>query len=298
MDVQTVKKIIKEDVPVLMKSNKAVRQFFIQLAKEQITKSNKKTAQIETKMDRRFDKILAQFEKDREEQKKKWAENDKKWLEFNKRQDKKWAEQDKKWDEQNKKWDEQNKKWDEHIKSEDKKWAEQNKKWDEQNEKWKENQVEISKLVRSVERLSQRIDTGIGALGARWGLRSEASFRNALKDILETFNINVSRVEEYDDEGEVFGWPAQVELDIIIMNGELMIGELKSSTSFPDVCAFYKKARFYEKKHARKAQRLFLVSPMVDKRAMEMSKKFGIKIYSYAEQIGDELTSGPTDVEA
>lgn len=36
--------------------------------------------------------------------------------------------------------------------------------------KWEENQKEIRSLIRSVEALSRKHDSSIGALGARWGL--------------------------------------------------------------------------------------------------------------------------------
>ncbi|NCS30944.1 MAG: DUF3782 domain-containing protein [Microcystis aeruginosa F13-15] len=75
-------------------------------------------------------------------------------------------------------------------------------------------------------------DSSIGALGAIWGLHSEASFRNALKAILEeSFGVRVLNITEYDDQGEVFGRPDQIELDLLIKNGLLIIGEIQSPIS-------------------------------------------------------------------
>ncbi|WP_143042756.1 DUF3782 domain-containing protein, partial [Cylindrospermopsis raciborskii] len=63
-------------------------------------------------------------------------------------------------------------------------------------------------------------ESAIGAIGSRWGLYSEASFRNGLKAILgQSFGVEVLNLTLYDQEGEVFGRPEQVELDIIIKNG-------------------------------------------------------------------------------
>lgn len=57
-----------------------------------------------------------------------------------------------------------------------------------------------------------RHDRSIGALGARWGMQSEAAFRNALAGILEkSFGVEAVNVNEYDDRGEVFGRPDQVD---------------------------------------------------------------------------------------
>jgi hypothetical protein len=41
--------------------------------------------------------------------------------------------------------------------------------------------------------------------------------------------VEVLNITEYDDAGVVFGRPDQIELDIIIKNGILIIAEIKSS---------------------------------------------------------------------
>ena len=75
-------------------------------------------------------------------------------------------------------------------------------------------------------------DSGVDALGAIWEPHSEESFRAALKAILEeSFGVQVINITEYDDEGEVFGRPDQIELDLLIKNGLLIIGEIQSSIS-------------------------------------------------------------------
>jgi hypothetical protein len=94
------------------------------------------------------------------------------------------------------------------------------------------------------------------SIGARWGLHSEQSFRNALKAILEEhFGVRVLNVLDFDAEGEVFSRPDQIELDIIITNGILIICEIKSSISRSEMHAFYRKAQYFEKRHQTKATR-------------------------------------------
>ncbi len=126
-----------------------------------------------------------------------------------------------------------------------------------------------------------KLDRSIGALGARWGTKSEESFRNALAGILEqSFGVQVFHVTEYDDQGEVFGRPDQIELDVIITNGLLILCELKSSVDKAAMYAFERKVRFYEKRHERRADRMIIVSPMVDAKAMRVAQKLGIEVYS------------------
>ena len=123
-------------------------------------------------------------------------------------------------------------------------------------------------------------DRSIGALGSRWGLQSERAFRNALAGILEkSFGVQVLNVNEYDDEGTVFGRPDQVELDVIIKNGLLIICELKSSIDKAGMNIFERKVRYYERKHNRQANRMMVISPMIDARAQHVADRLGIETY-------------------
>jgi len=188
---------------------------------------------------------------------------------------------------QDRRWEEQNRKWEE-----------QNRKWEEQNRKWEENQQVIRQMLAEIRALNRKHDTTIGALGARWGLHTEQSFRNALKGILgEAFQVEVYNVIEYDDEGEVFGHPDQVELDLIIRDGTLIICEIKSSMSKSDMYIFERKARFYEKRHQRKASQLVVISPMVDKQAQVVAERLGIRVYSYVEDIDPAILGQPGTTE-
>ena len=112
-------------------------------------------------------------------------------------------------------------------------------------------------------------------------MQSERSFRNALAGILEeNFGVKVINVNEYDEDGVVFGRPEQVELDVIIINGLLLICELKSSIDKSGMYIFERKARFYESRHNRKANRLIVISPMIDPMAQKVAKQLNIETYS------------------
>jgi hypothetical protein len=159
------------------------------------------------------------------------------------------------------------------------KWEEQNRKWDEQN---RTNQRVLDEIARSRSRQEQ----GIGALGARWGLASEQSFREALKGILEkSFGVQVLNINELDDEGLVFGQPDQVEIDVIIQNGTVILCELKASMSKADIYLFERKVRFYEQRHQRPVQRKLVISPMVPPNARAVADRLGIEVFSYAEDV-------------
>ena len=175
-------------------------------------------------------------------------------------------------------------KWDEEREEQNRKWEEQNRKWDEQNRKWDEQQAEqreeFKRIHEEIMAQAQRHDRSIGALGSRWGLQSEKAFRDALAGILEkNFGVQVLNVNEYDDQGTVFGRPDQIELDVIIQNGLLLICELKSSIDKAGMYIFERKARFYEQRHQRTANRLIVISPMIDARARQVAERLGIETY-------------------
>ena len=244
MTVDDLKARLQAELPELLKQDSGFRQWLEQLIRE--------TAVTQESFDARFDRMLREFAADRAEQRRKWDEHDSEWRE--------WLQEFKT-----------------HREEQNRKWEEQNRKWDEQNRNNNELLKEI-KLSRT------RQDQGIGALGARWGIASEHSFRAALKGILEqSFNVQVLNVTEFDDAGMVFGAPDQVEIDIIVKNSELILCELKSSMSKSDMYTFDRKVRFYEQRHQRQAQRKIVISPMVPQPARAVAEKLGIEVFGYAE---------------
>jgi hypothetical protein len=157
---------------------------------------------------------------------------------------------------------------------------------EESERKWDENQATLNRMLTEIARVDKKIDSKIGALGARWGIDSETAFRNGLRGILEEVaQVQVLHVNEFDDEGVVFGHPDQVELDVVIRNGVLMVCEMKSSVSKGDVAIFERKVQFYEQRHQRSVTHKVIISPMVDPRALPLIAQFGMHVYYNAEDV-------------
>lgn len=278
---EEIKQIIITELPKLLKKDLQTREFIARLFQEKF--ADKK------KIEDRFEQLLKEIQKHRlesekkwEEQKKLWDEQNKKWWENQKRFDERQAEWNKKWEENNKRWEENNKRWEEN----NKKWEEQKKLWDEQNKKWWENQKKIDAILEEIKLLHRKHDTTIGALGARWGFRAESSFRDAIKGILEeSFPVKVQRYTAKDEEGIVFGKPDQIDLDIIVKNGEVIVAEIKSSISKGDVAIFLRKIDFYEKKEKASVKRKIMISPMFDYGAREFALSSCIEVYGYPEEV-------------
>lgn len=177
----------------------------------------------------------------------------------------------------------QERKWEENREDSNRRWEDSNRRWEESrvesNQRWEKAQEEL-RAQRT------RIETRLGALGSRWGRDSEATFRNALRGILtDSFGVDVINVNEYDDKGEVHGVPDQVELDIIIKNGTLIICEIKAAVSKADVYVFQRKIKFYETHHNRLANRKLIISPFIDEKAVAAAHRLGMEVYSDAEDV-------------
>jgi hypothetical protein len=343
-----LKKAVQDILPQLIAEDPLVRDFVLR------TVSNYYDSREETES--KFDRVLAELQRDREEQSRKWDEQSRQWDEQSQQNQNTLAtlerdreEQSRKWDEQyqqnretlatlerdreeqSRKWDEQyqqnqntfatlerdreeqSRKWDEQYQQnqntfatlerdreeQSRKWDEQSRKWDEQYQQnqntlatlerdreeqsrhWDEQHQQTQTMLAEIQDQKRRYESTIGAIGSRWGLYSEESFRSALKGILEqSFGVQVLNVNDFDEAGEVFGRPDQVELDIVITNGSVIACEIKSSLSKSDMYSFDRKVAFYQKRHERPVSRKLVISPMVDQRALPVAEALGIEVYS------------------
>ncbi|MDL1957107.1 MAG: DUF3782 domain-containing protein [Candidatus Desulfofervidus auxilii] len=154
------------------------------------------------------------------------------------------------------------------------------------DKRFEEHQKRFEELLKEIRRVDRRIDRTIGALGARWGISTEYAFREAIKSVIEELTgLKVERYLSYDSEGEVFGWPDQVELDIVIKDGMVWVMEIKSSVSKSEVYTFLRKVNFYEKKENKKVLRKIIVSPMIEPTARDVAERLNIEYYTAPEDL-------------
>jgi hypothetical protein len=238
----------------------------------------------------RFDKVLDEIRQSREElrrymeeSERRWEENQRLWRESERR----WQENERRWKENERRWEESERRWEQNqqqIRELIKELQRQGEELQRQGKEIQRQGEELQRQVKEIQRVDRRIDQTIGALGARWGMMSEETFRNALRGILEeNFGVKVERVQYKDESGEVFGRPDQVELDVVIYDGQMLVCEIKSSASRADVYTFERKVRSYEKRVGRKADRAILISPMIED--AELARTLGIEVYTRAEDV-------------
>ncbi|MFM1940733.1 MAG: hypothetical protein RLY32_2475 [Pseudomonadota bacterium] len=228
------------------------------------------------------------------QQKQLWKEQSERWKEQAERwnkQDDRWNEQADRWNDQTERWKEQAERWskqDDRWNEQAVRWNQQDFRWAQQDQRWEElaadRKAQDERINQRFERLEgdlQQIKLSIGALGARWGLSAEESFRSALAGILtESYGVTVRNVSFQDSEGKVFGRPDQVEMDIVVTNGVCMAIEIKSSVDKQAVYLFDRKVQVYSEREGRTVNRKIVISPMVDSRAFRVAKELGIEVFT------------------
>jgi len=146
---------------------------------------------------------------------------------------------------------------------------------------FKRHDEEIAKLREDMVRGFELVERHISAIGARWGIMSEEAFREGLKGLLEKeFKLKVERWIGFDGEGLVYGYPSQVEVDVAIHDKKIVLVEVKSYMRASDVYVFKRKAELYMKLTGKKPDRLLMVTPYAEDKALEAAKNLNIEIYT------------------
>lgn len=149
----------------------------------------------------------------------------------------------------------------------------------------KRTEVRVEELVQAQKRTEDELTlfrhtftSQVGGLGARWGLQTEEAFRQGMRAILQEVGFTTERFLEYDSEGDVFGYADQVELDVVIQDGKVMVIEIKSALDRENTYLFDRKVAFYVRKTGRKVDRKLIVTPYADNRAKEVGIRLGVEI--------------------
>jgi len=128
----------------------------------------------------------------------------------------------------------------------------------------------------------KRLETIITGLGARWGIMNEDSFRQGIGELLSNSGWKVSREVLYDRSGYVYDEPSDVEYDIVIKDGSVILVEITSSLKRGDLPTIKRKKEFYEKVKNIKVNLVYVVTPFIHDRYPErvkaMAKDMGIEI--------------------
>ncbi|MBU1262032.1 DUF3782 domain-containing protein [bacterium] len=131
---------------------------------------------------------------------------------------------------------------------------------------------------------TRKLGMSIRTIGSRWGIEAEATIRNTLRELLLK-DMKVAEVSEWrtKDKNGVVGSPnSEIQVDILIKNGEHYLAEIKSSADSAHVNRFYKIGELYNTKEKIKPKLLFIAVIMDDKGA-KLCQELGIQLITYDE---------------
>jgi len=159
-----------------------------------------------------------------------------------------------------------------------------NKRFTQHEERIGRVEEELAKLREDINRGFDRLQRRLDALGARWGMMSEAAFREGLRGVVEEeLGLKVERWTAYDEEGRVFGYEAVVEVDVAVRDGKVILIEITSHARASDVILFKRKAELYAEKEGKRPDRLIIITPYAEEDAKRIAERLGIEIYTGAQ---------------
>ena len=122
---------------------------------------------------------------------------------------------------------------------------------------------DMRKVEASLREDMRRLWLALNALGARWGVFSEDAFRSGVRELLKDAGYTVDRWVYYDDKGYVYGYPSEVELDIIIKDGRTLAVEITSALKRGDLQQIRRKVELFSMVTSRRVDAIYVVTPFI-----------------------------------
>ncbi len=141
---------------------------------------------------------------------------------------------------------------------------------------------ELEERMARVEEGLREMKLTLGALGARWGVFSEDAFRSGVRELLRDAGFSVERWVYYDDKGYVYGYPSEVELDIVVRYGKTYAVEITSALKRGDLQQIKRKIELFTTATGRAVDAVYIITPFIHDRnpdAVEaVANSLGLKV--------------------
>jgi len=139
------------------------------------------------------------------------------------------------------------------------------------------HEAELVRLREDMNRGFELMERHISALGARWGVMAESAFRESLRGLLEReLGYRVEKWTVFDEAGKVYGYPSVVDVDITASDGKLISSHINAH----DISTFRRKAELYTEKTGKKPDKLVIITPYIDDKAVQAAKELEIEVYT------------------
>ncbi|MFP3311496.1 MAG: PD-(D/E)XK nuclease family protein [Caldivirga sp.] len=122
---------------------------------------------------------------------------------------------------------------------------------------------DMRKVEASLREEMRKLWLALNALGARWGVFSEDAFRSGVRELLKDAGYTVDRWVYYDDKGYVYGYPSEVELDIIIKDGRTLAVEITSALKRGDLQQIRRKVELFSTVTGRRIDAVYVITPFI-----------------------------------
>ena len=122
---------------------------------------------------------------------------------------------------------------------------------------------ELRAVETSLREEIRKLWLALNALGARWGVFSEDAFRSGVRELLKDAGYTVDRWVYYDDKGYVYGYPSEVELDIIIKDGRTLAVEITSALKRGDLQQIRRKVELFSAVTGRRIDAVYVITPFI-----------------------------------
>jgi hypothetical protein len=121
-------------------------------------------------------------------------------------------------------------------------------------------------VEKSLKEDLRRVELALNALGARWGVFSEDAFRSGVRELLRDAGYTVNRWVYYDDRGYVYGYPSEVELDVVVRDGGTFAVEITSSLRRGDLQQIKRKVELFSAVTGRRVDAVYVITPFIHDR--------------------------------
>ena len=120
------------------------------------------------------------------------------------------------------------------------------------------------------------LDRRFGVLGSRWGDGAEEAFRQGLIETVRGLGYTVEHYHGQDPEGFINYTPRSFDLDVLVRDGEVVVAEIKSNASGPDVTEFLRCVLLFERQTGRRATKRILIAVTLQRAALERAQQLGV----------------------
>jgi len=224
-----------------------------------------------SEMNRRFEEVDKRFEALISEMNRRFEEVDKRFEALISEMNRRFEEVDKRFEalisEMNRRFEEVDKRFEALI-------SEMNRRFEEVDKRFEEMDKRFEAILEQI----REIRVELAGLGGRLGRGFEDLVRQTLKAVVGAEVKEVKRLIMWDEKGEVYGHPENVEFDAYASNSEKFLIEVKSSANKGDVLIFNKKAEWAEKTLGK--TRKILIAAYVEDAAYRECIQLGITVIS------------------